>query len=143
MSPLDVIVTWLPVIGRAGVSMRKIDDLGLSLDAGGADVLPAPEISLSNFQSIQLNGVQYTYFHGDEHEFTLGPVDLELVPGEIVFLVGGNGSGKTTLVKLLAGLYHPEAGEVLIDDRPVIPELLEAYRGSSRSRTLTGTCSTP
>ncbi len=39
--------------------------------------------------------------------------------GEILGLLGENGAGKTTLMNILYGLYHPDAGEILIDDRPV------------------------
>lgn len=39
-----------------------------------------------------------------------------LPAGETVAIVGDNGAGKSTLVKLLAGLYHPSAGRILIDD---------------------------
>jgi ATP-binding cassette subfamily B protein len=49
----------------------------------------------------------------------LGPIDLQLRRGEIVFVVGDNGSGKTTLIKLLAGLYTPTSGRVLVDGLPV------------------------
>ena len=42
-------------------------------------------------------------------------IDLELVPGQALALVGENGSGKTTLVKLLARLYRPTTGSVLLD----------------------------
>jgi len=52
-------------------------------------------------------------------DFELGPVSLALRAGEIVYLVGGNGSGKTTLAKLIAGLYEPERGQVLLDGEPV------------------------
>ncbi len=42
---------------------------------------------------------------GEPRGFHLGPLDLTLRPGEIVFIAGGNGSGKTTLAKILTGLY--------------------------------------
>ena len=65
--------------------------------------------------SICLDAVTFTYRDGnDEAGFVLGPVDLTLRSGEMVILAGGNGSGKTTLVKLLAGLYRPESGAVLV-----------------------------
>ncbi|GAA1768891.1 sugar ABC transporter ATP-binding protein [Agromyces humatus] len=56
---------------------------------------------------------------------TFGPVvaladgTIELRSGEIHALVGENGAGKSTLVKILAGLYHPDAGEFTVDGQPV------------------------
>lgn len=41
-------------------------------------------------------------------------VDLTLMPGRIVGLLGPNGSGKTTMIKLANGLLQPSSGEVLI-----------------------------
>ena len=46
----------------------------------------------------------------------LDDVNLELPAGAVVAIVGENGAGKTTLVKLLAKLYEPNAGRILIDD---------------------------
>ncbi|HJY70276.1 MAG TPA: ATP-binding cassette domain-containing protein, partial [Streptosporangiaceae bacterium] len=44
---------------------------------------------------------------------------IELYPGEAHGLVGENGAGKSTLVKILAGVYQPDAGDLIIDGEPV------------------------
>ncbi|MBE7010973.1 MAG: ABC transporter ATP-binding protein [Ruminococcaceae bacterium] len=47
-------------------------------------------------------------------------INLTLYRGEILALLGENGSGKTTLMNILAGIYKPDSGSVLIDGEPVI-----------------------
>jgi galactofuranose transport system ATP-binding protein len=42
-------------------------------------------------------------------------VDLQLLPGEVHALMGENGAGKSTLIKLITGVYRPDAGRVLLD----------------------------
>jgi putative pyoverdin transport system ATP-binding/permease protein len=127
--PLDGIVLSLPVIARANNAMRKIEQLGFSLqgrpiETDGAD--PRPEKPWSR---LELRGVVHNY-QGERQgsQFTLGPIDLTFRPGEIVFLVGGNGSGKTTLAKILTGLYSPEAGEIRFDGRALDDQTRDAYR---------------
>ncbi|MEY4648012.1 MAG: hypothetical protein RL009_428 [Actinomycetota bacterium] len=46
-------------------------------------------------------------------------IDLVVEPGQIVSLLGENGAGKSTLMNVLYGLYQADAGEILIDDKPV------------------------
>lgn len=50
-----------------------------------------------------------------EAEPALMGVNFEVTPGQVVAVIGPNGSGKSTIVKLLAGLYTPQAGSIRID----------------------------
>src|SRR5215207_4002995 len=49
----------------------------------------------------------------------LDDVAFDLRAGEVHILVGENGAGKSTLVKILSGIYQPDAGEILLDGKPV------------------------
>src|SRR5499427_3687800 len=72
--------------------------------------LPAPAAIA---QGIRFEHVTFTYPGSDRP--ALHDVDLFLPAGSVVAIVGENGAGKTTLVKLLAKLYAPTSGRILID----------------------------
>jgi len=58
---------------------------------------------------------QVSFRYPGSEEPALKEVSLHLKPGDSLALVGENGSGKTTLIKLLARLYHPDSGRILLD----------------------------
>jgi len=62
---------------------------------------------------IRLEHVGFSY--PNTSTMVLKDIDLEILPGQIVALVGKNGSGKTTLIKLLCRLYDPREGTIKID----------------------------
>ena len=49
----------------------------------------------------------------------LDGADFELLPGEVLAVIGDNGAGKSTLIKALAGAIVPDSGEILLDGKPV------------------------
>ena len=64
-------------------------------------------------RGIEFRGVGFRY--PDSEDWVLRDIDLTIVPGEKIALVGHNGAGKTTLIKLLSRLYDPTEGVILID----------------------------
>ncbi len=133
MTPLEVLLNMLPILGRATISARAVESLGLSLAQETNEIAPpgSSESARAGGQ-IELVGLRHTYRAegegGESESFTLGPISLSFPPGEIVFLVGGNGSGKTTLAKILLGLYPPEEGEIRFAGRPVTDADRAGYR---------------
>jgi len=53
------------------------------------------------------------------HVIALDGADFELRAGEILAVIGDNGAGKSSLIKALSGALIPDAGEIILDDRPV------------------------
>lgn len=131
MTPIDIILTWIPALGRARASLLKVEALLPTLqDKVLAEEWPGSVSgTLTMRATVQVQGAAFQYEdESGQSGFRLGPVDLVLRAGEMVILAGGNGSGKTTLVKLLSGLYPPVAGLVRVDGRPLREDEREAYR---------------
>ena len=118
MGPLAGLLGSLSVFSRANVSLRKVEELGLALSALPADNGAASpgRFASAPFESLELVQVMHSYHREREDDsFMLGPIDLSMRPGELVFLIGGNGSGKSTLAKVVTGLYPPAGGEIRLN----------------------------
>lgn len=129
--PMDQILGVLPEVGRAKVAFLRIADLSAHFANPEPHLhLDRPESRVALEQAIELRNVQYAFQapDGATEGFVLGPLNLRLDSGELVFVVGDNGSGKTTLIKVLLGLYPPKAGEILLDGEPVTVETRDDYR---------------
>lgn len=128
MRPIGNTLAVLPNLSQAGVALRKIDALGLSL-VSRAETFAQPHTNPATFEQIEIRQATHHYqLGGEENTFTLGPIDLTINPGELIFIVGGNGSGKSTLAKLLTGLYLPDTGEIRLDGKVVDDRNRELYR---------------
>lgn len=127
--PLGELLQELPRASQAQVSCHHIEQITEQLQQHETDAHAAPLPQPSSPGQIRMEGVCYRHYHeGKDEVFTLGPIDLDLPPGQIIFLVGGNGSGKTSLAKLLVGLYKPAQGTILLDGQPVNNHNRDAYR---------------
>jgi len=82
-----------------------------------------------SFERLQLSRASFSYVDSQGRSvFTVGPIDLEIRRGELLFLVGGNGSGKSTLLRMLTGLYLPDSGSLMLNDVPISSLNVDTYR---------------
>jgi ATP-binding cassette subfamily B protein len=89
--------------------------------AAGAPAVPAPIREGFVFENVGF------HYPGSEHWAVRG-LSFRLRPGERLALVGENGAGKTTLAKLLARLYDPTEGRILLDGRDLREYDLDSLR---------------
>ena len=112
-TPLLQGIGALPTLIAAQVAFDKIAALNLAEPDEAFPLPPAPR----PWQRIELEQVSFHY--QGEGGFSVGPINLVIERGELIFLIGGNGSGKSTLAMLLTGLYQPVSGRILLDGEPV------------------------
>ncbi|MBQ24111.1 multidrug ABC transporter permease/ATP-binding protein [Alcanivorax sp.] len=125
-TPLIGAVAALPTLLAARVSLRKLTGLELAEDATD---LQASGDTLAGFSTLSLQGVHYRYPDQDDAPgFAVGPLDLTIRRGELIFVQGGNGSGKSTFARLLTGLYRPQQGELRVDGELVTEANRVAFR---------------
>jgi ATP-binding cassette subfamily B protein len=89
-----------------------LEDYAASV-AGSGD-LPVPDLL---HRGIRFEHVSFAY--PGTSRVVLDDVSVTFPAGAVVAMVGENGAGKTTLVKLLAKMYEPSSGSILLDDTPL------------------------
>jgi fructose transport system ATP-binding protein len=79
-------------------------------------VMSTPQTASSNVTPVlQARGLVKRY----GHVTALDGCDFEVMPGEIMAVIGDNGAGKSSLIKALSGATVPDEGEILLDGKPV------------------------
>lgn len=71
------------------------------------------ELTCTEGYNLEFRNVSFRY--SEKQEFILKNISFEIKAGTHIALVGNNGSGKTTLIKLIARLYEPTSGEILLN----------------------------
>jgi ATP-binding cassette subfamily B protein len=107
--PLRVLGQRVTTLQKALAASSRITEV---LEAEPQLREPRHPAELEAHGDIRLDGVRFGH-EGDR--FVLDGLDLHVAPGESLALVGATGSGKSTVAGLLARLYDPEEGRVLLD----------------------------
>jgi ATP-binding cassette, subfamily C, bacterial LapB len=113
LSPLQSTYLSVPRLVQAMQTFRQVDRL---MSIRGERTSQTPQFVHRKFKGqISLQRLVFRYPQRPEPVFR--GVQLDIEPGQMIAITGASGSGKTTLLRLVAGLYPPTAGAVLIDNR--------------------------
>lgn len=99
-------LAWLP---KVKVSMRRLNEIHSCPDE---ETIPEGEGKTANGFDIEIKDLSFAY--PESTKKVLEGLSLSVKQGEHIALIGGTGSGKSTLIKLLAGLFEPSEGEIII-----------------------------
>lgn len=94
--------------GRAMISVKRINEL---IDV--EEVKLYGDKKIDRIDSLEFKNVDYAY--ADDDHNVLNNINFSIKKGEKVGIIGTTGSGKSTLVQLVAQLFHPTSGEILIN----------------------------
>jgi ATP-binding cassette, subfamily B, bacterial len=121
--PLTDLATTVDLYERAMASSRRVLDL-IETPIAIRDRAHARSVAAVK-GALEFRNVSFAY-GGDVD--VLRNVSLKVKPGETIAFVGQTGSGKSSLMKLLLRFYEPEAGEILVDGRPLDSLSLDSLR---------------
>lgn len=128
IGPVSNVVGGVPIFAHANSAAGNI--LRLIERLSEHEERPAPDLPpMTSFEEIQLD--ELTFRHRDidgEEGFSVGPIDISIRKGEMIFVTGENGSGKSTLLRMLTGLYPARRGALTVDGKRVDQRNLAAYR---------------
>lgn len=126
---IETIMVLFPQMLRAKVAYNHLTGLNERLAEYQSEISVASTMRMSReeFSNITIRGLKFSY-RSDRDAFGIGPADLDIQRGEIIFLYGGNGAGKTTFMNSIIGLYAPSAGEIRLNDVIVNTENYPIYR---------------
>lgn len=132
IGPLSAIVSMLPIFGKVDIAIKNVYSLEAELDSkmnSDENYADSGYNRFLNYQKIILNDVYFEYNGGENKDhFSVGPLNLTINKGEVLFIIGGNGCGKTTFLKMLTMLYRPKEGSIFVDDIQVDNSCYQEYR---------------
>lgn len=118
--PVGALINGVPQIVDAKVSWKRIKNFLGNAENESIEEEVSNGVSITSVQKVTVKDVCFNYESEEENiAYGIGPINFEVNEGELVFIIGGNGSGKTTFLKLLVGLYKPDSGAILINDKNI------------------------
>jgi len=125
-SPMAGFVGSLPALIQGAIAFAKVKTLELAEED---EQQTKQTTTTENWKVLSLKGIEYDYAtQNGDIGFSVGPIDLSINQGELIFWVGGNGCGKSTCARLLTGLYQAHRGSIEFSGETINQDNLDWYR---------------
>lgn len=115
LAPLQTGFISLTRVTQVKSSISQINGLMNIKGERDQHALVTPIKQMEGFVTFARVSIRYS----PDSDPALVGVSFEIEPGEVLCVVGGNGSGKSTVLKLLAGMYAPQAGSIRVDNMDI------------------------
>lgn len=129
---LGEILFAFSILLQYDLAVNRLQALEKSLERPAPDANAVENLKLlaqTGVEEIKLTGCTFSYYDDKQNPtFSVGPMDLTVSRGELIFVVGGNGSGKSTFLRLFCGLYLPVEGTLACNGIAIGPNNVETYR---------------
>ena len=124
------LITYIGLAGLLASPIKRLSDVNARLQRGlaaASDVFSQidqdAEPNEGTYEGDRVNGkVEFrnvSFRYANSAQAALSEINITILPGQTIALVGRSGGGKSTLVSLLARFYEPTEGEISLDDVPV------------------------
>jgi putative ATP-binding cassette transporter len=128
LSSVETIMVLLPNLLQAKISSDRIAKLQADLlsEKPLGELVDMQQV-LGEFETIAVRDIRFQYAKATQGNFEIGPINLTIRRGDVVFIYGGNGSGKTTFVSMLLGLLLPTTGGVYYNNFLIDEQYSQSY----------------
>lgn len=123
----QIYAAWAGVVGNHGavVDVLAMLDQPLPALSNATEMRPSPT-ALTPKHSISMNNIRFRY--SDEGPWVLNGINVDIIKGSRVGIIGSTGSGKSTVVDLFMGLLSPTEGHLAVDGSPVTENTLRQWQ---------------
>lgn len=127
-----IIILVISSVEKLVIGLETFYDLITSLEKIGEvsdqplESLEGQKPKIPNALQIDLRDISLSVSHRERS--ILKAVNLQIAPADRILLTGPSGSGKSSLLKILAGLYEPSSGDILVNGIPLRAISLNHYR---------------